>query len=616
MATDPQVTLNTQARHSNDRQQTEQLEYKPIKGSDEIRLLRIESGPEQCSTCATGHMLCTISHVSLSTSPVYEALSYVWGSTEKTHLIQCIDGSLLPVTANLHAALCRLRSAGRPRTLWVDAVCINQVDDAERTQQVRMMTRIYLEASKVLIWLGDEEEGDDIAFNFINQLSTQKETWEKDLGTAWAPWIPIAVQDSPLPRAVGGVLQRPWFRRVWVIQEAAMARKAQVICGSHNADWETLWGLIRHIQEKGLESSLGTTAFALMTISVTALVKDKRVANATPDPTLLQLLEMTQLCSSTDSRDRVFALLGIISDSRSVGVSVDYSIGCEELYEQVGIQGLVVRKDLSYLSFSGYKHSKLALPSWVPDWSINANPNPISPFSGQGFQASGGTEVKISLLEHSKTIVVVGYVIDVVEIVGTRSVGMREGDPFHETGEGYTKKAHNEREASKECDDISVIAQPVYPTGEPFHEVYWRIFICDRLASGEPAPPEFGKGFVLCHYILDRIDEIGEKHFENPDTKTIDGDGIGLQYGAAVMKWTSGRAFCATKGRYLGWVPRGTEKGDLICVIHGGEAPYILRPDPQGQGHYHIMGDCYIHGIMEGQAMARSDLIQQEFHIR
>ena len=395
-----------------------------------------------------------------------------------------------------------------------------------------------------------------------------------------------------------------------------MAQKAQVICGSHKADWETLLVLIHHIQERGLDSSFGTTVFDLMTISAMALVRDKRAGSAVLDLTLLRLLEMTQVCSSTDPRDRVLALLGIISDSQSVGISIDYSIECGELYKQLAIQSLIIKKDLSCLSFSGPKRSGLNLPSWVPDWGINANPNPTSPFSGKGFQALGARDVMISLSEDSKGIIIVGSVVDVIQRVGNMSIGMKEMDPFHETLKEFIRVARNKKEGSKECDEIAIIAQPVYPTGEPFREVYWRILICNRLASGELAPPEFAKGHVLCRYILDHISEVVNKRFESLDMKTIDDDGIGLQYGAAVKKWASGRVFCATEDRYLGWVPRGTAKGDLICVVHGGEVPYILRPDPEGRSHYQIIRDCYIHGIMEGEAMARDDLVEQKFYIR
>src|SRR5436190_18584661 len=109
MATDLPFPLNIQAHHSDDTQQHEQFKYKPLKGPQEIRLLHIEPGPEHDSTCAACPILCTISRVSLAANPVYEALSYVWGSTEKSYVVQCVDGSFLPVTANLHAALCRIR---------------------------------------------------------------------------------------------------------------------------------------------------------------------------------------------------------------------------------------------------------------------------------------------------------------------------------------------------------------------------------------------------------------------------------------------------------------------------------------------------------------------------
>lgn len=85
------------------------------------------------------------------------------------------------------------------------------------------------------------------------------------------------------------------------------------------------------------------------------------------------------------------------------------------------------------------------------------------------------------------------------------------------------------------------------------------------------------------------------------------------QYGSAVGKWASGRVFCATEGRYLGWVPRGVEKGDVVCVLEGGEVPFVMRLAKDGR--YEVLGDCYIHGIMDGEATKREGLVKEKFCI-
>jgi hypothetical protein len=86
----------------------------------------------------------------------YEALSYVWGSQEDTVVIK-IDEQSFRVTRNLYSALVHLRDRSVQRVLWVDAICINQMDSAERSQQVMLMGTLYRSANQVNIWLGPKD---------------------------------------------------------------------------------------------------------------------------------------------------------------------------------------------------------------------------------------------------------------------------------------------------------------------------------------------------------------------------------------------------------------------------------------------------------------------------
>jgi hypothetical protein len=87
----------------------------------------------------------------------YQTLSYVWGDPDVTRPI-LVDGCRFEVTVNLWAALRRLRNRvgeGGVRRMWIDALCINQTDNEERTRQVMMMGRTYASCTEVIIWLGD-----------------------------------------------------------------------------------------------------------------------------------------------------------------------------------------------------------------------------------------------------------------------------------------------------------------------------------------------------------------------------------------------------------------------------------------------------------------------------
>ncbi|KAF2746408.1 heterokaryon incompatibility, partial [Sporormia fimetaria CBS 119925] len=87
----------------------------------------------------------------------YETLSYTWGNPAPTHQI-LLCGHPFPISQNLYTALLHLASSSGPRIFWIDAVCINQLDLAEKAKQVEIMFDIYRASSRVVVWLGEATE--------------------------------------------------------------------------------------------------------------------------------------------------------------------------------------------------------------------------------------------------------------------------------------------------------------------------------------------------------------------------------------------------------------------------------------------------------------------------
>lgn len=143
--------------------------------------------------------------VSLDESPAYEALSYVWGPTTPPGTIH-LSSSTISITPNLDAALRHLRHPAASRTLWVDALCINQANLDERAAQVALMRRVYAEAAKVLIWLGPAADGSDEAMRSVDRFDK-------------AYWSTYDFQVRFME-----ILFRPWFTRIWTVQEFVMAK--------------------------------------------------------------------------------------------------------------------------------------------------------------------------------------------------------------------------------------------------------------------------------------------------------------------------------------------------------------------------------------------------------
>lgn len=161
-----------------------------LTSGSEIRVLRIKSA-EYFSDILN----CNIEYCSLDKNPGFEALSYTWGSPfdrdppnrRKYPDADCypgrpprsyplfISGFLFWIGESLDSALRHIR--GHPQyenadlVLWVDAVCIDQNDEAEKTWQVQQMRRVYSQASTVIIWLGPSDEGSDKAMYTLQAMT-------------------------------------------------------------------------------------------------------------------------------------------------------------------------------------------------------------------------------------------------------------------------------------------------------------------------------------------------------------------------------------------------------------------------------------------------------------
>ncbi|THV52373.1 hypothetical protein BGAL_0081g00240 [Botrytis galanthina] len=93
--------------------------------------------------------------------PTYEALSYAWGESENTVPIK-LNGQPFSITPNLHSALLVLRDNPNPAPLWIDAISIDQNDLFEKDMQLRIMHLIYMNATRLLVWLGEDDKSLDL----------------------------------------------------------------------------------------------------------------------------------------------------------------------------------------------------------------------------------------------------------------------------------------------------------------------------------------------------------------------------------------------------------------------------------------------------------------------
>ncbi|KAK6814106.1 hypothetical protein RU639_010147 [Aspergillus parasiticus] len=257
------------------------------------------------------------------TKHLYEALSYVWANDEdnvtKSRRIELND-HIFYVTPNLHAALVNLRNHHLDRVLWVDAICINQEDITEKSKQISLMRKIYAQADRVIIWLGETFEDGDIALEYILSLAENKVRRDKSVDGR---------RSKRMVDACMKLLQRKWFRRIWVLQEAGVARCISVMCGSAQID-----GLAFCDGLGESELSLPTIVYSVLHLIRSANFRSRQQIDSQGSLSIGELIDMYRLHESSNNHDKLYALLGLSADDpRTPALKPNYGIPWHQVFK-------------------------------------------------------------------------------------------------------------------------------------------------------------------------------------------------------------------------------------------------------------------------------------------
>ncbi|KAK1751380.1 heterokaryon incompatibility protein-domain-containing protein, partial [Echria macrotheca] len=381
--------------------------------------------------------------------PPYTAVSYVWGSSERPHLIDAADTVMvrlelsdgttktmavladqptgtLRITENLRNLLLNIRPGPEEKRIhiWVDSICINQEDDKEKTAQVKLMAKIFAHAENTIFYLGAEDEISRTAFKTIKILNMMKD-WPADKipeslrdvahlkGPNDAPNIEFLPGSPDLWRPFILLLTRPWFSRTWIIQEVVLTETGIVTCGRTTLTWDELVTACQVVNRSrihqldpnrsmvglvlGLEKRRGI--FRTM-ISLAKQGKHQELGQFEKDPEtlnqwhILSVIKHARNYHATDPRDKIFALVEISGVPSNLGLDVDYSIPLDALYTKVAKAFIYhnPQKPLSFLSLVDQSYYTEDLPSYIADWRRPRRSIPITAFPFRG--ASRWTGIK------------------------------------------------------------------------------------------------------------------------------------------------------------------------------------------------------------------------------
>lgn len=614
--------------------------YKPLAEED-FRLLRLTRRG------LFGGFKKSLIHVPLKELPAYECISYAWGDSTKTHSI-LIDGLQFPVSTNVYNILRERASIWSSRHLWIDAICINQMDNKEKTRQVCQMRTIYKSADRVTIYLGNPPDA-RLAENLLQKLVLRMTSYE--ITQQWQPILGSCLRHqevrggSPPEEwlALKRLFSNPWFERAWVVQEVTMASQIYVLYGGRYLDWEVLMSvmqafflpeatMLRSLITRVDDNHLGALPPGLQNGMMMGAFRSSFQNNQT-----IRLDEILRGClafRATERKDKIFALQGITLEAAHPSLSINYDLEDHEVLMNTARYFLKTPQSLQILQLAGigWERDHKDIPSWVVDWTMT-RPAYIISYSNfvdspTSYKAAKRIPPCVVHNEAESPLIVKGLPFDEIDELG---------DPIN----FLDHYMHNEtpvdlREINKmwvswfrRAEDLTTRKAPnPYHTGQPRLEAFWRTMIGDKDTS-RPANPEyyynyleFREGCIKKHVeamkgmateaeILTEADRNFLRH-RDKDPRPSNSAFVGVwAFSNAIGSACNDRRFAVTKKGYLAMVPKLAEAGDRVCLIFGADVPFILRKAPLQKSRdkygdrqcYYLVGESFVHGIMDGEGL-------------
>ncbi|KAL6705448.1 hypothetical protein ACN47E_006713 [Coniothyrium glycines] len=534
----------------------------------------------------------------LDNAPPFESLSYVWGTQESTVIISC-NGAPLRVRSALANALSRLRLHESPRIIWADAICINQIDQEEKSHQVPQMRDIYRLAERVVVWLGlDELQQASIAADCVSRIASACRDYERQhedpdgYDKFTKVIVPIKIFSKLVCDSLQALYGRPWFSRVWCIQEVRLARNATILWGEQEMTWSDVGMAATWIFYKGTELDYHVEAvvYPLDDVDVHCASIMYRDMAA---PSLLDVLRSYRYFEATDPRDKVYGLLGLVKSKTEVAaMRVDYNKSVGEVYTDTvlaTIRTLSRLAILAYVShsedFDGYD----TMPSFVPRWDDTANMISIPDLvKGGPWSASANKMANLGYSNRPNQVLLTGLKFDtVVELQAIMRFDadspLEQTHPFLLAFDDLSRAANS----SSEIHLRKLARTLTVGTVVVDHIIRW----VDELDVSSQAM------FYDAFWTL--INTLRNRHEALPEH-----DATSRLYETQAHLYCDKRRIFRTRNGSFGLGPQCMRTGDMVVVLYGGNTPYVLRP--RGD-KFLFMGQAYVDEIMKGELLKGLD---------
>ena len=557
-------------------------------------------------------------------SPDYTALSYTWGSSESKGPIFISDGSVLEATRNLIGGLGDLRHKGY-LTVWADAICINQDDNDERNQQVLLMGEIYRRAKRVVIELGITctFEGYMRRHSYTQILVKMLALTSRVLRAVrpeYAVVKPPELAKFGLPPAkhrAWNSLQElraaPWFTRSWIVQECvANSTQVEVV---YNGRWYTWKDIVEangvcQFEIMPMQSMIGKLTMINMGFLGSTL------SSRTPY-TLLDLVSTFRNMESSDPRDKIYAFRGLVSD-KLLAPLPDYSKSVEEVYTEFATYFVSQGQGMQLLCEAGTMrfNEMQTLPSWVAEWSFNAD------WGASNYNKGAPSHVpleyvtperchypasEVTLSQNPRVLSVTGSHIDRVSLV-TSAGANRADSKGYEDYQTSMKALFNEaRKMVQVCPQVQKRYGP--SLGHAFYKTIMGGEMSEQLEDYVESSGHLGERAVAAPKHGNVIDQEAPPTSLLPALFTQDFD-------RGIADHLGNRRFCVTRDGYIGLVSMLTKPDDLVVILKGARAPFVLKQTVrEPQARHVLIGEAYIHGMIQDEGMETLDVRYEDILI-
>ncbi|RYP44668.1 hypothetical protein DL768_008902 [Monosporascus sp. mg162] len=565
--------------------------FRPLK-EGHIRLIQLLPGTR------TAPLSCRLDTVALKDRPHFNALSYVWGTTGKTETL-ALDGVDIPITRNLHVALQYLRHGTEPTTLWVDALCICQGDNVEKGQQVRMMGDIFRGARLTWIWLGEASQEDDAVMDYLSTNARQSDS--------------EGLAELPI-RSLQSFFGRPWFRRLWILQEALLSQQPIVKCGDKQTAFERVIRLSTDLIFKNLGNRRGDP-FVNCPLQRCLQEWDrlKHIVLERGGWSLVYAMPMAEQLECTLFEDRVFALLGLSTELDRKTIKPDYTKPFAQIQARICAHLISSPENpLAALHYMGVRGNS-ELPSWARDWS---KPKRVE---WHFWRQPAGAQERWHFLSEMRAGIGHGWLdvnagkqawqmevetgtniahfSDDLRILALKGISVDTIKSVH----GASAFDKNTVSWKRECESWRTLAienATAYPNREARFDAF-----CNTLCSGRyrdaRGKPSTNWGEAYESWIR------GEDESDSSESN----GGVGRtpnDFAFRTERFRAGRSFIITRKGFMGLAPENARTGDMVCFFKGNLDPFILRS--KSGIHQEFIGETLIAGLMEGEWVGDADV--------